>query len=59
LLADDTGVFAPLVCQKHNILKFAGHHLATLPDLSFHTDAFEQLNMDVDGKAGPKVCVYV
>jgi choline-glycine betaine transporter len=39
------------ICVYHT----TGHHLHDLLDLSFQTDAFEQLNMDIDGKSGPKV----
>jgi hypothetical protein len=49
LLADDTSYLLNLLVQS------LGHHLHDLLDLSFQTDAFEQLNMDIDGKSGPKV----
>lgn len=49
LLVDDTAFLLNLIVQS------VGHHLNDIVKLSFHTDAFEQLNVDVDGKSGPRV----
>eukprot|EP00802_Teleaulax_amphioxeia_P003302 Tamp_03305.p1 GENE.Tamp_03305~~Tamp_03305.p1 ORF type:complete len:794 (+),score=136.84 Tamp_03305:747-3128(+) len=49
LLADDTTYLLNLMVQSF------GYHVQHFTALSFHTDAFEQLGIDIDGKSGPKV----
>jgi choline-glycine betaine transporter len=49
LLADDTAFLLNLFVQS------VGFHLHRIIDLGFQTDAFEQLDLDVDGKGGPEV----
>jgi len=48
LMADETQYLLNLMVQS------LGHHLHHFVPLSFRTDAFEQLGVDVDGKSGPK-----
>lgn len=49
LLLDDTEYLLNLLVQS------VGHHAHRMIDLGFQTDAYEQLNMSVDDKSGPKV----
>merc|ERR1719183_2690346 len=48
-LADDLQYLLNLFVQS------VGYHLHHFIDLGFRTDAFAQLDLDVDGKSGPKV----